>query len=460
MKSLIFLMIATCIFISCKKESFIESKEAKLSVSEDTLHFDTVFTTVGSVTQSFKIFNNNSQKLRLTQVKLAGGNSSQFKINVDGISAPEVNNIEVNGNDSLYVFVQVNVNPGNLELPFLLSDSIQIDYNGNTQWVQLEAFGQNAIFLKNKIITGTQTWDAKLPYVISGGLQIDTNAVLNISAGTRIYLHADVPILVDGTVRAIGNTNARITFAGDRLDPDYKDFPAAWPGIYFRNTSKNNLLKNVIIKNAYQGVVAQSLQASGTPKVTMSQCIIDNVYDAGILGINTSIYADNCLISNCGSNVNLVYGGDYQFVNCTIVTYGNLFIDHKNPVLQVADFISQDGSILAAPLTALFQNTIVWGENGSVDNEAVVTKKGSSIFSVKFDHVLYKSKEDPANVNFISSIKNIPPAFDSINASKRIFDFHIQPGGPGINAGVATSFLYDLDGKARDQKPDLGCYEL
>lgn len=453
------MLLAACIFVSCKKDSFIESKEAKLSVSDDTLHFDTVFTTIGSVTQSFKIFNNNSQKLRLSQVKLAGGNASQFKINIDGISAPEVKNIEVNGNDSLYVFVQVNVNPDNAELPFLLSDSIQIDYNGNSQWVQLEAYGQNAIFLKNKIIAGTQTWNANLPYVIMGGLQIDTNAVLNITAGTKIYLHADAPFLVDGTLSAIGNTDARILFAGDRLDPDYKDFPAAWPGIYFRNTSKNNLLKNVIIKNAYQGIVAQSLQSSGIPKVTMSQCIIDNVYDAGILGINTSIYADNCLISNCGSNVNLLYGGDYQFINCTIATYGNLFINHKSPVLQIADFISQDESIFTAPLTALFQNTILWGENGSVDNEVVVTKKGSSNFSVKFDHVLYKAKEDPANVTFISSIKNVPPAFDTINTSKRIFDFHLKPGAPGINAGITTSFLYDLDGKARDQKPDLGCYE-
>lgn len=453
------MLVAICLFASCKKDTFIESKEAKLSVSADTLHFDTLFTTVGSVTQSFKIFNNNSQKLRLSQVKLAGGKASPYKINIDGVSAPEVKNIELNGNDSLYVFVQVNVNPDQAALPFLLVDSIQIDYNGNTQWVQLEAYGQNAIFLKNKLITGTQTWNANLPYVIMGGLQVDTNALLNITAGTRVYLHADAPFLVDGTLRAIGKSEARIIFSGDRLDADYKDFPAAWPGIYFRNTSTSNLLKNVTIKNAYQGLIAQSMQSAGIPKVTMSQCIIDNAYDVGILGINTSIYADNCLITNCGANVNLVYGGDYRFVNCTIATYGNLFINHKNPVLQIADFISRDGSNITAPLNAFFQNTIFWGDNGSVDNEIVITKKGASNFSVKFDHVLYKVKDDPANATFAGSIKNIPPAFDSINTSKRIFDFHLKTGSPAINAGVVTSFLYDLDGKMRDQKPDIGCYE-
>ncbi|MEO6820515.1 MAG: hypothetical protein ABI266_05915, partial [Ginsengibacter sp.] len=100
-----------------------------------------------------------------------------------------------------------------------------------------------------------------------------------------------------------------------------------------------------------------------------------------------------------------------------------------------------------------------WGENGSVDNEIVVTKKGTSNFSVIFDHVLYKVKDDPGNATFVSAIKNVPPGFDSINPSKRIFDFHLRTGSPGVNAGVITPFLYDLDGKARDQKPDLGCYE-
>src|SRR5665647_2668302 len=106
----LFFILAAIIF-SCKKESFITSPQANLSTSADTLKYDTVFTSVGYVTQSFKIFNNNNQKLRLSQVKLSGGASSSFKINVDGTAATEVDNIEINANDSIYVFIQVNVNP-------------------------------------------------------------------------------------------------------------------------------------------------------------------------------------------------------------------------------------------------------------------------------------------------------------------------------------------------------------
>jgi hypothetical protein len=449
------------IFSSCRKDSFITSPDATLYTDADTLSFDTVFTTVGSITQSFKIFNNNNQKLRLSEIKLSGGTASSFKINVNGTSATEVNNLEINANDSVYIFVQVNVNPTASALPFILRDSIQIMYNGNKKIIQLQAYGQNAIFLKNKMITGNVNWSKNLPYVIMGGIQIDTNATLTISAGTKIFLHADAPFLVDGTLRTTGTKSEPIIFSGDRLDEDYKDLPASWPGIYFRSTSENISLKHTIIKNAYQGIIAQNLSSSTKPKVTLSQCIIDNIYDAGILGINTNIYADNCLISNCGSNLQLQFGGDYRFVNCTVASYSNNYVTHKNPVLQLSNSVKQNGTILTSPLKAFFQNCIFWGDGGTVDDEIVVDKQGADVFSVTFDHVLYKAKNEVANATFISPIKNENPMFDSIDVAKNIFDFHFQNNStsPAVNAGTSTSFPNDLDDKKRDATPDIGCYE-
>lgn len=461
MKPIPIIILSAVIFFSCKKDSFITSPNASLYTSADTLSFDTVFTNVGSITQSFKIFNNNDQKLRLSQVKLSGGLSSPFKMNVDGTATSEIDNVEINANDSIYVFVQVNVNPNSDSLPFILSDSIQIDYNGNKKLVQLQAYGQNAIFLKNQKLTGNTTWYKTLPYVIIGGIQIDTTATLNISPGTKIYLHADAPFLVDGTIIANGTKEDPVIFSGDRLDEDYKDLPASWPGIFFRNTSKNNLLKHTIIQNAYQGIIAQGLSTTSNPKVNLSQSIINNIYDAGILSINTTFYADNSLISNCGSNIEIEYGGDYRFINCTVASYGNVNIIHKNPVLQLSDNISQGGNNNTAPLNAFFQNCIFWGDGGTVDDEITIDKQGSVPFTVTFDHVLYKAKNDISNATFIASVKNEDPMFDSINVSKNIYDFHFNnhPNAPAVNAGVVTPFLYDLDDKLRDATPDIGCYE-
>lgn len=460
MKTIIFFVLTVLFFFSCKKEPYITSPDANISISADTLSFDTVFTTSGSIIQSFKIFNNNDQKLRLSQIKLAGGSASAFKINVNGASSPEVNDIDINANDSIYVFVQVNASPSGTTGPFILRDSILIDYNGIKRWMQLQAYGQNAIFLKKIKITGNVTWNQMLPYVIIGGIEIDTTATLTIAEGTKIFLHADAPFLVDGTLKINGTKDQPVIFSGDRLDKDYKDLPGSWPGIYFRGTSKNNSLKHTIIKNANNGVVAQGLSLTADPKVNLSQCIIDNIYETGILGINTSIYADNCLISNCRSNIQAELGGDYRFINCTIASYGNTYIAHKNPVLQLSNSFTEGNINSTASLNAFFQNCIFWGDGG-IDDEISVDKQGADAFTVSFDHVLYKAKSDVANATFISSIKNEDPMFDSINVSKNIYDFHFNnnPSSPAVNAGVITPFFYDLDDKSRGSSPDIGCYQ-
>jgi hypothetical protein len=244
MKNLLFISIAILIlFNACKKESFITSPDAQVTLSDEDLKFDTVFTTTGSITQSFKIINENDQKLRLSSIKLMGGNSSYFKINADGFIGPEVSNIEIEANDSVYVFVSVSINQNAANIPFIVEDSIQINYNGTNRQVNLEAWGQNAHFYRDKEIITNEIWNNDLPYVILGSLTIDPNKKLTINKGCRIYVHADAPIIVDGTLEVNGakDTVDWVQFRGDRLDEPYNDFPGGWPGIYFRSTSKDNV---------------------------------------------------------------------------------------------------------------------------------------------------------------------------------------------------------------------------
>ena len=75
------ILISFVFLFACKKESFITSPDARVTITADSLKYDTVFTTTGSVTQSFKIINENDQKLRISSLKLMGGNSSAYKIN-------------------------------------------------------------------------------------------------------------------------------------------------------------------------------------------------------------------------------------------------------------------------------------------------------------------------------------------------------------------------------------------
>lgn len=453
-------------FFACKKDSFITSPDAQVSVSVDSLKYDTVFTTTGSITQSFKIINENNQKLNISSVRLMGGSASPYKINVDGFAGPEANDLEVAANDSIYVFVTVTIDPNATQLAFIVRDSIKISYNGSDKWVQLEAWGQNAHFFRNKIISANETWPNDLPYVILGSLTVDTNKILTIDKGARIYVHADAPLIINGTLLVNGQKDSadRVYFRGDRLDDPYKDFPAGWPGIFFNSSSKDNVLNYAILKNAYQAIASQDPSVNSNPKVALNECIIDNAYDAGIVTLNSSVYGTNCLVSNCGKNLYLLQGGDYQFVHCTVASYSNNFIIHKDPVLLISNFVNINNIPQTAPLTALFRNCIFWGENGTVDDEVVVAKSGNSLFNINFDSNLWKiQKTDPSAVSGVTAagiINNSPPLFDSVNTSKNYYDFHLQATSPAINKGTSSIVSIDLDGNSRPVgAPDLGCYE-
>jgi hypothetical protein len=465
MKSLYALCAAifSLLIFSCKKTGFINSPNAVIGFSADTLKFDTVFVTAGSVYQSFKIMNNNDKKLRLSSVRLAGGSTSAFKVNVDGTSGSSFTDVDINANDSIYVFVQVNINPSAANLPFVIRDSILFNYNGNSHYIQLEAWGKNAHFFRNRIIAANETWNNDLPYVILGSLTVNANQTLTINNGCRVYLHADAPFLVNGTLQVNGQKDSanRVYFRGDRLDDPYKDYPAAWPGIYFYTSSKNNLLNYAVIKNAYQAIALQDPATNANPKLTLNQCIIDNAYDAGILSLNSSLRAVNCLVSNCGKNIFLAEGGNYQFIHCTAASYSNYFIEHKNPVLLLSNYITVNNSPLVADLNAQFTNCIFWGDGGLVTDEVLTARNTGATFNVIVNNALWKVQSAPANITASQVISNQSPGFDSIDISHHYYDFHLLSGSPAIDKGVNAGITIDLDGKLRlvGTLPDLGAYE-
>lgn len=459
MKSLIYFLLLLFFLkgiSSCKKQTFITDKNAAIFFTADTLRFDTVFTSIGSVTQYFTIVNPNTQKLKLSSIKLMGANGSAYKMNVDGNASTNINNIEMEAGDSIYIFVSVTIDPSSNEVPFIVRDSIQIDYNGNQKYIQLEAYGQNAHFLRNYFIDTDITWNNDLPYVISGGIQVAQDATLTIEKGCRIYLHSDAPFIVNGTLTVNGTNAERVIFQGDRLDNVYRDLPASWPGIYFSETSIDNIMHYVVIKNAYQGVIALGGTTNALPKLRLRQCIIDNIYDAGILSRGSGIDAVNCLISNCGSNIVLSDGGEYDFTYCTIVSFDNSYISHKKPVLTLSNADEAGNSYT---LNALFRNCIIWAGGENLENEVLTDNKGSAAFNVNFDHVLYKAKNISPDIDIMNGIANQDPAFDSVDAGRHYFDFHIDKNhSPAADAGTAAPVSNDLDGRTRTGHPDLGCY--
>ena len=251
---LIFVTICLSVgFVSCKKDKLLTDPSATVSFSQDSILFDTVFTTIGSATRSIRVINHNNQKINISSVRLQNGSSSQFFLNVDGVAGRQVNDVEILANDSIYIFVQVNVNPTSVLSPLIIQDKILFDVNGNQQEVGLEAWGQDAHYhfpdqaiqykngylpystVSSQTTQVTVTWgggalgqpDDNRPHVIYGWLVVDSAQTLVINPGIKVYFHQNACRWADryGTLKVNGTQGNEVVFQGDRREADYADLP-------------------------------------------------------------------------------------------------------------------------------------------------------------------------------------------------------------------------------------------
>ena len=181
-----FVLFSCLLLFSCKKDNLLTSTNASIYIGIDTLHFDTVFTTAGSVTKSFRIKNENDQRIRISSIRLAGADAGVFRINVNGEPGPLIQSLDIAAGDSAHIFVNLRIPENTEALPFLVRDSISIQWNGQEKWIQLDAYGQNAHYIRNGSISSNTTWDNSMPYVILGPMVVEENVQLQITKGTKI----------------------------------------------------------------------------------------------------------------------------------------------------------------------------------------------------------------------------------------------------------------------------------
>ena len=192
-KYILLILSLTIFFGSCVKEEYNDDSLATIAFSTDSIFFDTVFTDVGSTTAYLTIHNPYDDFLKINSIGLGKGSSSQYRINVNGQSADMVRDIELGPKDSLYVLVEVTINPNADNAPFVVQDSLVCNINGKVQDVKLMAWGQNAHYIDGRYNghIQTTTWTADKPYLIYNSMMVDSLQTLTIEKGTKIYLHKD-----------------------------------------------------------------------------------------------------------------------------------------------------------------------------------------------------------------------------------------------------------------------------
>src|SRR6056297_632483 len=270
---LVLLFIITVLIFSCEKEEYYDSSPINLEFSQDTIMFDTVFTTIGTATKYLTIKNPYNKTVKVSSIYLAGGKDSPYRINIDGFSGTKLDNYEIKGKDSLYIFIEVTIDPNNSDLPLVVNDSIIFAYKSNTQDVNLVSWGQDVNLIngeENGIIQGTQYWTNNKPYLIYNSMLVDTNSTLTIAPGTKLHFHKNSRLYVLGTIIADGTFEEPIIFQGDRPEEDYNDIPCQWDGIWLMAGSNNNFFDFTEIKNAIIGIQVDSLASESDPTLILS----------------------------------------------------------------------------------------------------------------------------------------------------------------------------------------------
>lgn len=469
----IVLLVVSGIY-SCEQTGFITDPNAGISFSMDTVYFDTVFTEIGTATKSFTIYNNYGEYIKISELRLAGGESSVYRMNVDGEAGILFEDIEIPPKDSIYVFVDANIDPNDADGILLRQDSIVATTNSRVQDIDLVAWAQD-VHLYNGEVLETQTWVNDKPYLIINYIYVDSLETLTIEPGVQIYLHNEAIFAVGGTLIAEGDLDNPIRFNGDRLEYSYQDYPGQWGGLWFFAGSRDNRMNYCQIKGPTYGMIVDTVM-NENPTLTLSNSIIQHASSIGILGRGSRIEAYNNVVANCSSSaIALTIGGNYEFNHCTFsnTSSGNPLVSstiRSEPAVYISNYYYYNDTLPNGDVQQLaevrdvekayFGNCIIWG---TLSNELTIDQYSESgVLNYMFDHCLGRidAEEVDTTTGYFPGLIIDNPEFISWEDYNFRLDT-LSPAKDMANAEISAGFLTDLDGQDRfaDSKPDIGAYE-
>ena len=486
-------LVAIALLTSCRKdELFTDDSGATLGFSQSEVLFDTIFTQLAfSVTKSFRVYNNNDGAVRV-DIVLEGGAPSPFRINVDGVSGTNFDDVEILAGDSIYVFVEATLDQTGQNTPLIHEDHVVFYTNGNEQKVKLIAWGQDAHYFypdvfpnglpAYSIIAGGTgpggeciaelvNWPDDKPYVIYGYAVVDSCATLTIDPGVDVYVHGGGGLWIYrwGRIEAVGTPDQPITFQSDRLEALYDNLPGQWERIWINDgpQGQDNVFTNVHIKNALVGIQCEMWPGLPDEPTSEARLMLDNVSIrncsvAGILSRNYRIDASDLLVGDCGQfSLALTGGGAYKFRYLTVANYWNYGVRNDPAFIMTNTYQNLlTGTTQVRDIdTSSFENCIVYGAN---ENEFLLQFDALATPDLEFRRFMVRAEEQSTSnpPEFFPGpiLRNQDPGFVSITDR----DFHLGPNsnarGQGSNP-LLNAGLDDLDGNERFNAYDLGCFD-
>lgn len=463
-QALVVVLIVT-LFGRCQKENDSDTAGKWLSFSNDTIAFDTIFTTIGSPTRNLRVYNTSGSRINISSIELAGGDKSSFRINVNGEASNEVLNLEIPAHDSIFIFIEALFDKIATPKIMVAEDSILFRINNREQKVRLLAWGQDFKLVKSEMVKTTR-WTKEKPYLVYNYAFVDSTQTLTIDPGCSIYFHKGSGLIIKGKLLVNGTVEEPVLFKGDRLESSYANQPDQWNGITLLSGSHNNLINHAVIKNANIGLQVGNIEKEGFASVELANTRIENMSWSGIWAMKSKILAYNCIIANVGYyNTALLLGGDYRFYHTTFSNNSIFSFNHlrRTETLTLSNFLvsSKDGAKYVGDLTqAVFGNCIIGGLNRNELNISM-DKQGKSNYL--FDHCSIQISDTfkiTTPDQFIEIIRNIPPRF--INPQKGIYELDTLSVAKDKGKDEYAKIVpLDFKGVSRtsDAGPDLGAFE-
>ena len=465
------LALLLCVMTGCQDDdSFSTNVSNILSFSADTVKLDTVFSAVPTTTRTFWVHNESGDGIRCTNIRLERGNQSGFRVNVDGVylgseSGYQASEVEIRKGDSLRVFVELTSPVNGRNKPWLVEDNLLfLLESGVTQKVNLNAYSWDAIKYRNLHITNDTTLTGDRPIIVYGKLTVEEHATLTLAAGTTLYFHDGGGIDVYGRLCSQGEAGKEVILRGDRLDWMFDYLPydlmsGLWDGIHFYETSYDNVMEFTDLHSSFNGIVCDSADVE-KQKLTLKNMTVHNCQGKGLSTVNCKVTAENCQFTNTLYECVDILGGDVTMNHCTLAQFYP-FDSNRRPALNYY-------STATMPLLRMdCINSIVTGYPedvvmGATENENIPFNYRfiSSILRTPAvedaEHiidVIFENVEDTASVQGDKHFK-------LVDINTQHYDFHLDSLSPAINKGSKDYPVSDdRDGKARDDQPDIGCFE-
>lgn len=453
-------LVVTLSFTSCIEDSFTTSSNDVLEFSCDTLAFDTVFTELGTPTKKFTVYNRHKKMINISSVKLAGTSGGRFYLNVDGRTGEEFHDVEIRGEDSIFVFVEAYIDPNDKNTPIEIQDKVQFVTNGVTQHVLVTAWGQDVVRKYGEVITADTRFTADKPYVIFDSLVVEQGAKLTIEPGATICFHDAAYLDVRGTIDATGTHDAPITLRGDRTDNvvgniDFDIMSGQWGGVYIAPESFDNEMQYVLMRGSSWGVAIDSCGVLDRMKLHLFNSVLHNSASSVLTALHSWVEAEGTEFSEAACSVVALVGGKTRFVNCTIANY-YLFSAISGSMLYL-DYLLPEDEVVGVPLMdASFDNCVLYGNAGELN---VGDLSGSQVY---MRNCLFKSAGED-DENFINCKWEGNAEFFTVR-EKYIFDYRLKNSSDAIGAGDMSLCLqkaaYDRYGENRFNREsiDIGAY--